>query len=136
MAVLLLKPVICLNDHKSLFDYRMVCAALISSDSLEWERTQLWALTFKLIRKIIGGVDYKVTQHTSTAQSKYVMYIIGSFLLKIIIIIMGPVFLFQGVRDLLKAVLDKIQTIPTTVSSSIVQQLLAAREVCAMCSPV
>lgn len=38
----------------------MVCQALISSDSLEWERTQLWALTFKLIRKIIGGVDYKV----------------------------------------------------------------------------
>ena len=36
---------------------------------------------------------------------------------------------FQGVRDLLKAVLDKIQTIPTTVSSAIVQQLLAAREV-------
>ncbi|TMS12304.1 Mediator of RNA polymerase II transcription subunit 23 [Larimichthys crocea] len=70
----------------------MVCVALISSDSLEWERTQLWALTFKLIRKIIGGVDYK------------------------------------GVRDLLKAVLDKIQTIPTTVSSAIVQQLLAARE--------
>lgn len=35
----------------------------------------------------------------------------------------------QGVRDLLKAVLDKIQTIPTTVSSAIVQQLLAAREV-------
>ena len=48
----------------------MVCVALISSDSLEWERTQLWALTFKLIRKIIGGVDYKVShQHTSTAQS-------------------------------------------------------------------
>ena len=38
----------------------MVCVALISSDSLEWERSQLWALTFKLIRKIIGGVDYKV----------------------------------------------------------------------------
>uniref|UniRef100_A0A3Q3LUV9 Mediator of RNA polymerase II transcription subunit 23 n=1 Tax=Labrus bergylta TaxID=56723 RepID=A0A3Q3LUV9_9LABR len=77
----------------SLLTPRMVCVALISSDSLEWERTQLWALTFKLIRKIIGGVDYK------------------------------------GVRDLLKAVLDKIQTIPTTVSSAIVQQLLAAREV-------
>lgn len=41
-------------------------------------------------------------------------------------------FLFQGVRDLLKAVLDKIQTIPTTVSSSVVQQLLAAREVFAI----
>ena len=35
----------------------------------------------------------------------------------------------QGVRDLLKAVLDKIQTIPTTVSSAVVQQLLVAREV-------
>ncbi|XP_036942158.1 mediator of RNA polymerase II transcription subunit 23 isoform X1 [Acanthopagrus latus] len=77
----------------SLLTPRMVCVALISSDSLEWERTQLWALTFRLIRKIIGGVDYK------------------------------------GVRDLLKPVLDKIQTIPNTVSSAIVQQLLAAREV-------
>ncbi|KAK2856375.1 hypothetical protein Q5P01_005110 [Channa striata] len=77
----------------SLLPPRMVCVALISSDTLEWDRTQLWALTFKLIRKIIGGVDYK------------------------------------GVRDLLKTVLDKIHTIPTTVSSAIVQQLLAAREV-------
>ncbi|XP_004083784.2 mediator of RNA polymerase II transcription subunit 23 isoform X2 [Oryzias latipes] len=77
----------------SLLPPRMVCVALISSDSLEWERTQLWALTFKLIRKIIGGVDYK------------------------------------GVRDLLKGVLDKIQTVPITVSSAILQQLLAAREV-------
>uniref|UniRef100_A0A0E9PZ57 Uncharacterized protein n=1 Tax=Anguilla anguilla TaxID=7936 RepID=A0A0E9PZ57_ANGAN len=40
----------------------MVCEALISSDSVEWERRQLWALTFQLIRKIIGGVDYKVSQ--------------------------------------------------------------------------
>lgn len=52
----------------------MVCAALISSDSLEWERTQLWALTFKLIRKIIGGVDYKVLQHT--AQDEYVHHML------------------------------------------------------------
>ncbi|RXM33719.1 RB1-inducible coiled-coil protein 1 [Acipenser ruthenus] len=72
---------------------RMVCEALINSDNLEWERTQLWALTFRLIRKIIGGVDYK------------------------------------GVRDLLKALLEKIQSIPKTVSSAVVQQLLAAREV-------
>ncbi|XP_012520679.1 PREDICTED: mediator of RNA polymerase II transcription subunit 23 [Propithecus coquereli] len=27
---------------------RMVCESLINSDTLEWERTQLWALTFKL----------------------------------------------------------------------------------------
>ncbi|XP_076872671.1 mediator of RNA polymerase II transcription subunit 23 isoform X1 [Brachyhypopomus gauderio] len=77
----------------SLLPPRMVCQALIGSEALEWERTQLWALTFRLIRKIIGGVDYK------------------------------------GVRDLLKAVLDKVQTIPTLVSSAIVQHLLPAREV-------
>ncbi|KAM7340716.1 hypothetical protein ACRRTK_001331 [Alexandromys fortis] len=71
---------------------RMVCESLINSDNLEWERTQLWALTFKLVRKIIGGVDYK------------------------------------GVRDLLKVILEKILTIPNTVSSAVVQQLLAARE--------
>lgn len=39
------------------------------------------------------------------------------------------VCVYQGVRDLLKDIVDKIQTIPTTVSSAIVQQLLAAREV-------
>ncbi|XP_036174099.1 mediator of RNA polymerase II transcription subunit 23 isoform X7 [Myotis myotis] len=74
---------------------RMVCESLINSDTLEWERTQLWALTFKLVRKIIGGVDYK------------------------------------GVRDLLKVILEKILTIPNTVSSAVVQQLLTAREVIA-----
>ncbi|XP_059691452.1 mediator of RNA polymerase II transcription subunit 23 isoform X7 [Gavia stellata] len=74
---------------------RMVCESLINSDTLEWERTQLWALTFKLVRKIIGGVDYK------------------------------------GVRDLLKVILEKMLTIPNTVSSAVVQQLLAAREVVA-----
>lgn len=39
------------------------------------------------------------------------------------------VFVYQGVRDLLKAVMDKIQTIPNFVSSAVVQHLLAAREV-------
>lgn len=39
---------------------RMVCESLINTHTLEWERTQLWALTFKLVRNIIGGVDYKV----------------------------------------------------------------------------
>ncbi|XP_043923834.1 mediator of RNA polymerase II transcription subunit 23-like [Protopterus annectens] len=71
---------------------KLVCESLVNSDSLEWERTQLWALTFRLVRKIIGGVDYK------------------------------------GVRDLLKVVLEKIHTVPNTVSSAVVQQLLSARE--------
>ncbi|XP_078068990.1 mediator of RNA polymerase II transcription subunit 23 isoform X2 [Mustelus asterias] len=74
---------------------RLVCETLINSENLEWERMQLWALTFKLVRKIIGGVDYK------------------------------------GVRDLLKAILEKIQTIPNTVSSAVVQQLQTAKDVVA-----
>lgn len=59
--------IICVVNLKCLF--RMVCVALISSDSLEWERTRLWALTFKLIRKIIGGVDYKVSEAQKHAWS-------------------------------------------------------------------
>ena len=51
----------CLCNWNGYFFFsRMVCESLINSDTLEWERTQLWALTFKLVRKIIGGVDYKV----------------------------------------------------------------------------
>lgn len=38
--------------------------------------------------------------------------------------------ILQGVRDLLKVILEKILTIPNTVSSAVVQQLLSAREVC------
>jgi len=37
------------------------------------------------------------------------------------------------VRDLLKVILEKILTIPNTVSSAVVQQLLAAREVTELC---
>ncbi|XP_013908380.1 PREDICTED: mediator of RNA polymerase II transcription subunit 23-like [Thamnophis sirtalis] len=69
---------------------RMVCESLLNSDNLEWERTQLWSLTFKLVQKIIGGVDYKAAQvkqydsgqHTAYKPSptpydvKYVQYII------------------------------------------------------------
>ncbi|KAG7265738.1 hypothetical protein CRUP_035091, partial [Coryphaenoides rupestris] len=57
----------------SLLPPRMVCVALISSDSLEWERSQLWALTFKLIRKIIGGVDYKDLFEPQTGLLRYVL---------------------------------------------------------------
>lgn len=65
--------------------------------------------------------------------------LLNKLLLKLKPPIIGSVFMlcvcvFQGVRDLLKDVVDKIQTIPTTVSSAIVQQLLAAREV--QCFPI
>lgn len=67
---------------------RMVCVALMSSDNLEWERTQLWALTFKLIRKIIGGVDYKVPAckrtHTCTDECSSASSMLSSWGLHII----------------------------------------------------
>lgn len=58
----------------------MVCVALIGSDSLEWERTQLWALTFKLIRKIIGGVDYKVSDTQEHTQLKPFFHILNKMM--------------------------------------------------------
>lgn len=58
---------------------RMVCESLINSDTLEWERTQLWALTFKLVRKIIGGVDYKVSSTHSFLFAK-TCYLLPLFL--------------------------------------------------------
>uniref|UniRef100_A0A4W5JVN9 Mediator of RNA polymerase II transcription subunit 23 n=1 Tax=Hucho hucho TaxID=62062 RepID=A0A4W5JVN9_9TELE len=71
----------------------MMCQALINSDNGVRSHSRLWALTYRLIRKINSGVDYK------------------------------------GVSDLLKALLDKIQTITNTISSAVVPQLLAAQEV-------
>lgn len=103
----------------------MVCVALISSDNLEWERTLLWALTFKLIRKIIGGVDYKVCDRTQAPLNMSEMSKLNRFADRT----MSLSCVVQGVRDFLKTVLDKIQTIPISVSSAILQQLLAAREV-------
>lgn len=41
------------------FLFRLVCEFLINFDIFEWERIQFWVLIFKLVWKIIGGVDYK-----------------------------------------------------------------------------
>ena len=38
----------------------MICDAVLTSDSLSWKSGDLWCRSFKLIRKIVGGVDYKV----------------------------------------------------------------------------
>ena len=40
---------------------RQVCDALLSSEHLKPERSDFWLATFKLVRLIIGGVDYKGT---------------------------------------------------------------------------
>lgn len=54
----------------------MVCQALINSESLEWERTQLWALTFRLFRKIIGGVDYKARNSPLPATFSFLIVVV------------------------------------------------------------
>ena len=38
----------------------MICEALLLSDKLTWKSEDFWGHTFALIRRVIGGVDYKV----------------------------------------------------------------------------
>jgi len=33
---------------------------LLSSDKLSYQNSESWCMTLKLVRRIIGGVDYKV----------------------------------------------------------------------------
>jgi len=39
---------------------RLICEALLSSDKLSYQNSESWCMTLKLVRRIIGGVDYKV----------------------------------------------------------------------------
>ena len=38
---------------------RMLCDALLSSDQLQYDNPHFWTAAFTLVRRIIGGVDYK-----------------------------------------------------------------------------
>ena len=49
----------CMNILR-LVSFRMICEALLLSDKLTWKLSEFWCQTFALIRRIIGGVDYKV----------------------------------------------------------------------------
>jgi len=40
--------------------YRLICEVLLSSDKLSYQNSELWCMTLTLVRRIIGGVDYKV----------------------------------------------------------------------------
>ena len=42
---------------------RIVCESLLLSDRLKWELSEKWCMTFQLMRRIIGGVDYKVSHN-------------------------------------------------------------------------
>ena len=48
-----------LSVTKKVVDARKVCDALLNSEHLKAERADFWLATFQLVRKIIGGVDYK-----------------------------------------------------------------------------
>ena len=75
------------------FICRSVCEALVSSDQLTPSRVDSWKQTFSLVRRVVGGVDYK------------------------------------GCRDLLRAMLEKTLTIPTTDNVSSLQLLEAVNQV-------
>ncbi|XP_012943009.1 mediator of RNA polymerase II transcription subunit 23 [Aplysia californica] len=45
--------------ENSTVEAKSVCDALLSCDKLTFEEELHWVATFKLVRKIIGGVDYK-----------------------------------------------------------------------------
>ena len=44
---------------KKVVGARQVCDALLNSEHLKPERSEFWIATFRLIRNVIGGVDYK-----------------------------------------------------------------------------
>jgi mediator of RNA polymerase II transcription subunit 23 len=37
----------------------MVCECILSCEKLQYQQEDFWVESFRLIRKIIGGVDYK-----------------------------------------------------------------------------
>ncbi len=89
----------------------MICEALLLSDKLTWKSSDLWCQTFALIRRIIGGVDYKVRDVLSvdrSAQQKSV----GQWTT----FISSP--LLQGCRDLLRQMLEKTQSVPVSENVS------------------
>lgn len=43
-----------------LISSRLVCDGLLNCEKLDYHKVGQWQQTFQLIRKIIGGVDYKV----------------------------------------------------------------------------
>jgi mediator of RNA polymerase II transcription subunit 23 len=47
--------------HKQFIFYRLVCETVMGCERLQYHRQNYWVECFKLILKIIGGVDYKVT---------------------------------------------------------------------------
>lgn len=40
--------------------FRPICDALLDHELLSYNASLMWTKTFQLMRKIIGGVDYKV----------------------------------------------------------------------------
>lgn len=43
----------------SLFCYRMLCDCILTNEKLIYQNADFWIESFNLIRRIIGGVDYK-----------------------------------------------------------------------------
>lgn len=59
LPIFLLIYVFVLFIFKGFFDFRMLCDCILASDKLVYENADYWIECFNLIRRIIGGVDYK-----------------------------------------------------------------------------
>ena len=131
----------------------MICEALLLSDKLTWKLSEFWCQTFALIRRIIGGVDYKVTvlcyichifvyektkkqkktemkikQEKPAAQNKIIL-----FMQDFISILISSVVILKGCRDLLRQMLEKTQSIPVTENVCTLRCVDAVIEVSIVC---
>ncbi|XP_070556294.1 mediator of RNA polymerase II transcription subunit 23-like isoform X2 [Ptychodera flava] len=89
----LLCDMLCTAVEKAHIPPKLICDCLLKCDKLTYTNSDLWCQTFIVIRKVIGGVDYK------------------------------------GCRDLLRVILEKIQTIPVNLNISSLKQLEVATKV-------
>lgn len=39
--------------------FRMLCDCILSNEKLEYQNADFWIQSFYLIRRVVGGVDYK-----------------------------------------------------------------------------
>lgn len=49
--------------------FRPICDALLDHELLSYKASLMWTKTFQLMRKIIGGVDYKVLDTVNCAST-------------------------------------------------------------------
>lgn len=107
------KPIDCFNYRAIPFHKcRSLCEELLSR--LDIKNEMVWTESLELVRKVIGGVDYKVSV------SQYGDHLLVSSLHSA---------LLQGCRDVMNILLDKYDRLPRNVPEEQVGTLLKGQEV-------